>query len=76
MAADTTPIKLRIPGKRVDAAAPAVPDEFKSFFNIHSVQTFRISTAREGAAEAPVIESRPDDVIEVELEDGTRFWTT
>ncbi len=76
MATDTTPIKLRIPGKTIAATAPAIPDELKDVFSIRSIQTFQISTAREGAAEAPVIESRPDDVVEVELDDGTRFWTT
>ncbi|HBA73270.1 MAG TPA: hypothetical protein DCZ63_14090 [Geobacter sp.] len=76
MAADNTPIKLRIPGKKVDETAPAIPEQLKDVFNIRSVQTFQISTAREGAAEAPVIESRSDDVVELELEDGTRFWTT
>ena len=75
MATDTT-IKLRIPGKKVDETAHTIPDGIKDVFSIRSVQTFQISTAREGTAEAPVIESRADDVVEVELEDGTRFWTT
>lgn len=76
MATDTTPIKLRIPGKKIDGTAPVIPDGLKDVFTIRSVSTFQISTAREGTAEAPVIESRPDDVVELELEDGTRFWTT
>lgn len=76
MATDTTPIKIRIPGKKVDGTTPIIPEELKNIFSIQSVQTFQISTAREGTAEAPVIESHPDDVVEVELEDGTRFWTT
>ena len=76
MATDTTPIKLRIPGKKIDETAPAIPDGIKDVFSIRSVQTFQISTAREGTADAPVIESRADDVVEVEMEDGTRFWTT
>ncbi|MDA8414482.1 MAG: hypothetical protein M0023_11955, partial [Desulfobacteraceae bacterium] len=76
MATDTTPIKLRIPGNMITEADPSIPDELRGVFTIHSCRTFQISTAREGAAEAPVIESRPDDVVEVELEDGTRFWTT
>lgn len=76
MNADTTPVRLRIPGKEVAGTVHQVPDEIKSVFSIRSVQTFQISTAREGTAEAPLIESRPDDVVEVELEDGTRFWTT
>lgn len=71
-----TTIKLRIPGKKIDETAQTIPDGIKDVFNISSVQTFRISTARGGTAEAPVIESQPDDVIEVELEDGARFWTT
>lgn len=76
MATDTTPIKLRIPGKPVEGTAQTVPDELSGIFTIRSMQTFQISAGREGAAEAPVIESRPDDVVEVELGDGTRFWTT
>jgi len=76
MANDTTPTKIRIPGTEIDAAAPAVPEVLQSVFSIRSVKSFEISTARACGADTPVIESLPDDVVEVELEDGSRFWTT
>jgi pimeloyl-ACP methyl ester carboxylesterase len=43
---------------------------------ISHARTFRLSAARAGAADAPEIESAPDDVVEITLENGTIFWTT
>ena len=70
------PVKLRIPGTEITAPIPAVPPETAGQITIMEVRTFQLSASRAGGAELPVIESRPDDVVEVELEDGTRFWTT
>ncbi len=70
------PIRLRIPGTEITEPTPRAPGETSGQITIHEVRTFRISSARAGGAEAPVIESRPDDIVEVELEDGTRFWTS
>lgn len=41
MATDTTPVKLRIPGNRIDGAALTIPNELKDVFSIHSVHSFR-----------------------------------
>jgi len=70
------PVKLRIPGTEITEPVPVVPPETTGQITIREIRTFRISAARAGGTETPVIESRPDDVVEVELEDGTRFWTS
>lgn len=70
------PIKLRIPGTEIQVPIPEIPPETTGQITIREVRTFQISASRAGGTETPVIESRPDDVVEVELEDGTRFWTT
>jgi CHAT domain-containing protein/pimeloyl-ACP methyl ester carboxylesterase len=67
--------KLRIPG--IEIREP----EFAtlSWQNItlkEPPRTFRLSTTREGATDAPVIDTVDDDVIEIELENGARFWTS
>ncbi|RNC67366.1 MAG: CHAT domain-containing protein, partial [Desulfuromonadales bacterium] len=77
MAIDTKqPIQLRIPGTEITEPIPEVPPETTGQITIKEVRTFRISAARAGETETPVIESHPDDIVEVELEDGTRFWTS
>lgn len=70
------PVKLRIPGTEITAPIPAVPPETAGQITIREVRTFQLSASRAGGAELPIIESRPDDVVEVELEDGSRFWTS
>jgi pimeloyl-ACP methyl ester carboxylesterase len=68
--------KLRIPGSPIQGSAPEVPAEIKDQIKIKEVQAFQISISRAGAADSPIIESLADDIVEVELEDGVRFWTT
>jgi hypothetical protein len=70
------PIKLRIPGTPIPASVPEVPADIRGQITIRSVQAFQISAARAGTTETPVIETLTDDIVEVELEDGVRFWTT
>ncbi|MBT1076870.1 DUF7379 domain-containing protein [Geobacter grbiciae] len=73
MAEDKSTIKLRIPGTEITGA---LPPGTTGQITIKEVRTFQISAARSGGTETPVIESRSDDIVEVELEDGTRFWTS
>ena len=76
MSENHTPIRLRIPGTPVEAVVPEVPEEIKDQITIKEVRAFQISASRAGTAETPIIESLADDVVEIELEDGIRFWTT
>lgn len=73
MANDNPTIKLRIPGTEI---TEPIPPETTGQITIREVRAFQISAARAAGAETPVIDSDPDDIVEVELEDGTRFWTT
>lgn len=63
--------KLRIPG--------AVSNELTKKTEVVKIKEFRSFTigAQRGAA-APAVEiaSAPDEVVEIELENGSRFWTT
>lgn len=73
MPTDTT-IKLRIPGKKI--AEDNRLDWQPSLIKVSNVRSY-ILGAKRGEAEAPPIEiAQPDDVVEVELENGLRFWTT
>ncbi len=76
MASDTTPIKLRIPGTEIPEPLPLLLPGSSGQITYKEVRTFRISASRAGGTETPVIESHSDDIVEVELEDGTRFWTS
>ncbi len=76
MAEDTPTVKLRIPGTEIAEPLPQVPAEAAGQIQIEEMRTFQISAARAGTPEAPVIRSLPDDVVEVELEGGIRFWTS
>ena len=64
-------MKIRIPGVEIEA-----PEMTAKTIDIKASRTFRISAARAGAQDAPVIETEPDEVVEIELEDGTRLWTS
>ena len=72
MADQSSSITLRIPGTPDRAPSQRKPQ----FITITPPQTYRIAAAR--AAEAPpaVHKSEPDEVVEIEFEDGTRVWTS
>jgi CHAT domain-containing protein/pimeloyl-ACP methyl ester carboxylesterase len=67
--------KLRIPGTEIREPAIATVT-WQSITLKEPPRTFRLSAAREGVADTPVIDAVDDDVIEVELENGVRFWTS
>jgi pimeloyl-ACP methyl ester carboxylesterase/tetratricopeptide (TPR) repeat protein len=65
---------LRIPGI-------AAPEPKESLARLHAIKvkesrSFIVSARREGAAPAAEIVTDPDEVVEIELEDGSRFWTS
>lgn len=68
---ETLTRKLRVPG--------AVSNELTRKTEVVKIKEFRSFTigAQRGAA-APAVEiaSAPDEIVEIELEDGSRFWTT
>ncbi len=67
--------KLRIPGTELREPQFAT----FSWQNItlkEPPRTFRLSATRAGAADAPIVDTVDDDVIEIELENGARFWTS
>lgn len=73
MAAKTT-IKLRIPGERTEAEKSL--DWQTVHLTVYNVRTYTLGTMRGEAKEHPIEEAQSDDVVEVELENGLRFWTT
>jgi len=73
MAAQTT-IKLRIPGEKVGTEKPL--DWQSALLTIDNVRTYTLGTTRGESKEHPIEEAREGDVVEVELENGLRFWTT
>ena len=76
MTDDLSGIKLRIPG--TELSSPLLDDSaaMSGQITFEEVRSFQIDATRAGMSEAPIIESFADDIVEVELEDGTRFWTT
>ncbi len=69
--------KFRIPGVEDNEERPDIPPIVEpDFLKVNKSQTFLLSAARAGETDTPVIESNVNDVVEVVLEDGTRFWTT
>lgn len=71
-------IKLRIPGVEdtQKLTRHEIPGLEPEYFKIDSSRTFLISAARAGEADAPLHEFDPDEVVEIELDDGTRIWTS
>ncbi len=70
---------LRIPGiedKRDTAVPGKIKDLDPKHFTIKESRSYLISAARAGEADAPLHEFDPDEVVEIELEDGTRLITT
>ncbi|HEY2921424.1 MAG TPA: hypothetical protein VGK77_20755, partial [Candidatus Binatia bacterium] len=66
--------KLRIPG--IPTPEPKESLERLQAIKVKETRSFMISARREAAAEAPEIVTDPDEVVEIELEDGSRFWTS
>lgn len=69
-----TTIKLRIPGKKQEGVNKL--DWQQSQIAVSNVRTYILGTARGEAEMSPVETAQSDDVVEVELENGLRFWTT
>ena len=71
--------KLRIPGIE-DTDDKTIPGKIKGldskYFKIKESRSYLISAARAGEADAPLHDFDPDEVVEIELEDGTRLITT
>lgn len=67
-------IKLRIPGERTEAEKPL--NWQTVHLTVDNVRTYTLGTTRGEAKEHPIEETREGDVVEVELENGLRFWTT
>jgi hypothetical protein len=63
--------KLRIPG-----AETITPPISSSEITIKARRSFFIGGQRDTPGQAAEIETAPDTVIQIELEDGSRFWTT
>ena len=68
----TRSLKIRIPGVEVSDA----PERKTELIHVKESRTFHIFAARAGTVDTPIITTEPDDVVEIELEDGTRLWTT
>ncbi|MEX0803982.1 MAG: CHAT domain-containing protein [Candidatus Binatia bacterium] len=66
--------KIRIPGFET------IDTTFKTrqwhTITVKEAHSFSISSKREGAAVLPELLTEHDDVVEIELEDGSRFWTS
>lgn len=66
--------KLRIPGTELrDQDLTTAPWQVIKLRESH---TFQVAAARAGAADAPILDTEETDVVEVELEDGSRLWTS
>ena len=66
--------KLRIPG--IPTHEPRESLDRLQEIKVKESRSFMISAMREAAAEAPEIITDSDEVVEIELEDGSRFWTS
>src|SRR5438093_7732189 len=66
--------KLRIPG--IPTPEPKESCERLQAVKVKETRSFMTSASLEGFAEAPEIITDPDEVVEIELEDGSRFWTS
>lgn len=66
--------KLRIPG--IEISDPSLPARRWHAVKVREAHSFSISATREGAALLPELVTEPDEVVEIELEDGSRFWTS
>jgi pimeloyl-ACP methyl ester carboxylesterase/tetratricopeptide (TPR) repeat protein len=66
--------KLRVPA--VPVPEPKESLERLQAITVKESRSFMISARREGAAQAAEIVTDPDEVVEIELEDGSRFWTS
>jgi pimeloyl-ACP methyl ester carboxylesterase len=66
--------KLLIPG--IPTHEPRESLDRLQEIKVKESRSFMISAMREAAAEAPEIITDSDEVVEIELEDGSRFWTS
>ena len=66
-------LKLRIPGYEVPEARK--PPELEGF-KVTEARSIRVSGAERGEDKGTELDTDADDVFEIELEDGTRLWTS
>lgn len=70
---DTT-VKFRIPGtQQVDSSKLSWDPKL---LKVSNVRTYTLATTRGESGEQPVEVAAAGDVVEVEMENGMRFWTT
>ncbi|HCI13645.1 MAG TPA: hypothetical protein DFK12_06710 [Gallionellaceae bacterium] len=67
-------IKLRIPGEKIQTEKPL--DWQSAYLTVDNIRSYTLGTTRGEAQAHPIEEAQEDDVVEVELENGLRFWTT
>ena len=71
-------IKLRIPGTPITAEALKPSDAggagYVPDLKVKSRRRFRIDQQRGSGAESEIVEVKPDEVVEIEFDDGTRIW--
>jgi pimeloyl-ACP methyl ester carboxylesterase len=66
--------RLRIPG--IPTPEPKESLGRLQAITVKETRSFMISAIREASVETPEIVTDPDEVVEIELEDGSRFWTS
>lgn len=66
--------KLRIPG--IETLDPSVHARQWHTVRLKEAHSFSIRATREGAPTVSEVVTEPDEVVEIELEDGSRFWTS
>lgn len=71
MSAETM-IKLRIPGKKIEVDKGLGWQQ--DSLTVNNVRTYILEATRGEVEERPVERAKPDEVVEVELENGMRFW--
>jgi pimeloyl-ACP methyl ester carboxylesterase len=66
--------RLRIPG--IPTPEPTESLQRLQAIKVNQSRSFMIGAIREASVQAPEIVTAPDEVVEIELEDGSRFWTS
>jgi pimeloyl-ACP methyl ester carboxylesterase/tetratricopeptide (TPR) repeat protein len=66
--------RLRIPG--IPTPEPTESLQRLQAIKVKQSRSFMIGAIREASVQAPEIVTAPDEVVEIELEDGSRFWTS
>ena len=75
--ADDRQKRLRIPGVEDTERGLGAPRLIRpQVITIKESRAFQINASRAGSPDSPELETRPDDVVEMELEGGIRIWTS